>query len=107
MTVFAFGRTVLLMSMRAGHIMSDSNATEEGVEFFILPSPVTLNRNNFPIKVALNKLLKFLEDGKDFRFILKQINPCELAVIINEANIIFFSTKRISSMTPYINEDQL
>ena len=90
MTVFAFSRTVLFMSMRAGHIMSDPNATKEGVEFFILPSLVTLDQNNFPIKVALNKLLKFLEDRKDFRFILKQINPCKLAVIINETNIVFF-----------------
>ena len=69
------------------------NTTEKGVEFFILPSPVTLDCDDFLIKVSLNKFLKFLKDGKNFRFILEKINPSKVALIINETDIIFFLPK--------------
>ena len=66
--VFAFSRTALLISMRAGHIMSNPSATEVGVEFFILPSPVTLDCNDLPVKLSFNKFLKFLKNRENFRF---------------------------------------
>jgi hypothetical protein len=60
-SVFAFHDTVLLMCMWTQHMMGDANPGE-GVEFFILISPVNLRGNNFMIKKLLNKSLEFLED---------------------------------------------
>jgi hypothetical protein len=37
----------------------------------------------------------------------KQVNPCELAEIINETNIIIISSNKITSRTPNIGEDEL
>ena len=42
-------------------MMSNADVTKEGVEFLILTSPVTLNRNNFSVKVTFNKFLKFVD----------------------------------------------
>ena len=52
--------------------MRDANLCEEGMQFFILSSLVSLHRNNLTIKKALNPLLEhLLELKKDFRLILK------------------------------------
>ena len=104
--VFALGRTVLLMSMWARNMMLNAYATKKRVEFFVLPSPVTLDSKNFPIKLTFNEFLKFLEYRENFRFVSKQINPSELAIIIDKTDVIFFSTKRISGMAPYITENK-
>ena len=99
-------QSILLMSMGTRYIMGDPNTTEKGVECFILPSPVTWDGEDFSVKLALNKFLKLLEDRVYFGVILKQIYPGELAIIINETNIIFLPSKRISCMTPYITKNK-
>jgi hypothetical protein len=42
-----------------------------------------------------------------FRTMFNQIDPCKLAEIINEANIIVLMTKRIRGRSPYIGINQL
>jgi len=37
--VFTLGRTILLMSMRALHMMLNANSLKEGVQTLILPTP--------------------------------------------------------------------
>ena len=69
--MFSLGRAVLLVSMRTRNMMFNAYATEERVELLILPSPVTLNCENFLVKLPFNKFLKLLEDRKNFRFILE------------------------------------
>ena len=106
MTVFLFSGAVLLMSMRTRNMMFNAYATEKRVECFILPSPVTLDCQNFSIKVSFNKFLKLLKHRENLKLILKQINPCKLAIIINETDIVFLSAKGISCMSPYITENK-
>ena len=99
MTVFAFSRTVLLVCMWTRNMMINAYASKERIEFFILSSPVTLDCNDFLVKLTFNKFLEFLEDREDFGFELKQVYPCKFTIVINKANIIFLSSKRISGMT--------
>lgn len=86
--------------------MGYTNLVKEGVEFFILTTPVSLNSYNFAIKESLNQILKFMELIKNFRFILKKINPNKLAVIINETNIVLFATNRTRSIAPNIRKNK-
>ena len=69
-------------------MMRDANALKEGIQLLIFPSPVSLHSENFSIKLAFNPSLEFMKFLKNFRFMTKQINPCKLAKIINEANVI-------------------
>ena len=68
--------------------MLDAHTSKEGIEFLILPSPVTLDCKNFSVKVTFNKLLKFLKNSKNFRFVFKKIYPSKLAIIIDKTDII-------------------
>ena len=104
--MFPLSGAVLLVSMRARHIMFNAYATEERFELFILPSLVTLDCQDFSVKVSFNKFLELLKYRENFRFVLDQINPTKLAIVINETDILFFPSKRISGMTPYITKDK-
>jgi hypothetical protein len=42
-----------------------------------------------------------------FRTMFNKIDPCKFAEIINEANIIILTTKRIRGRPPYIRINQL
>jgi hypothetical protein len=81
--------------MGAGHMMRDTDLGEEGVEFLILSSSVSLHGDNFSIKLALNRGLKFLEFLEDFGFMFEKINPGKFAKIINETHIIFIATNKL------------
>jgi hypothetical protein len=50
----------------------------KGVKLFILDAPIILDSKDFMIKLAINKLLKFMEVFKQLIFMRKQINPCKL-----------------------------
>jgi hypothetical protein len=90
------------MSIWSRNMMGDTNLLEEGIKLVVFPSPVGLNDKNFSIKEHFNKVLEILNFLKQLRFVLKQIDPCELAIVINETNIIFKMTNRITSRSPYI-----
>jgi hypothetical protein len=80
--------------MRAGHQMSNAYMLKEGAKLVILtplPRPVSL------------EVLKFL---KNFRFVLKQVNPREFAKIINKWNIVIISSNRRGARAPNIRENQ-
>jgi len=81
------------MSVGTRHMMRYTNALEEGIEFFIFPSPITLNRENFSTEFSFYKTLEIMKNLKDLGLMFEQIYPGVLAIIIYEANII--------SMSPY------
>jgi hypothetical protein len=88
--MFAFGRPILLMSMIIRDMMGDTTFLKESMEFLIFtpPLPISLHSNYFPSKLALNILLKIKEHLINIITLFKQINPCELAKIINKAYIV-------------------
>jgi hypothetical protein len=77
--------------MGARHMVSNSHACEERAQGLILPSPIGLDSTNFTIKLTLNRRLEITKTRKHLGLLSKQVNPCELAKIINEANIIFIT----------------
>jgi hypothetical protein len=67
---------------------TNTNFGEEAVKLLIFSSPVYLDRNDFPVKEAFHKVLKFNNFLKHLRFEFQGVNPGEYAKIINKANII-------------------
>jgi hypothetical protein len=65
-------------------MMSDAYMLKETVEFFIFTSLVSLHGNNFLIKLALNIFLEVKKNLKNLRTLFEDIDPGELAKIINE-----------------------
>jgi hypothetical protein len=49
MSMFTLGRTILLVSVWARHVMSDANTLKEKIQVLILPTPISLHGNDFPI----------------------------------------------------------
>jgi hypothetical protein len=84
MAVLTLCGTILLMSVRTGHLVSDAKFMEEWVEMLILSTPVGLDCNDLLIKQALNKRLKFKEICENIKLVTQQIYPGEFTVIINK-----------------------
>jgi hypothetical protein len=51
--------------------MGNTNLAKEGIKMLIFPTAIRLNRDNFVIKHAVNKGLKFMKILEDFRFVTK------------------------------------
>jgi hypothetical protein len=85
-------------------MVRDANLLEKYIEFFILPSPISLHCNNFPIELALNILLKLKKSLMNIRTLFEQIYPDKLAKSINKAYIIGIFSCRERSRTPYIRK---
>jgi hypothetical protein len=94
MAMLSLSRAVLLMRMRTRNEMGDAYTLKERVKFFILTSPISLHSKNFLIKESFYMLLEITEFLKDIRFRFQEIDPSELAIIINKAHIIFKTTNR-------------
>lgn len=107
MTVLALGRTVLLVRIGTGNVVFNPNALKEGIEALVFPTPIRLHSFDFSICQAFNKFLEILKLSKNLRFMFKEIDPSELAKVIDETNIINFITNRIDSRTPYIGKHKL
>jgi hypothetical protein len=54
-------------------MMRDANFLEEGIEFFILASPISLHIDNFPIELALNILMILKKGVINIETLFKQI----------------------------------
>jgi hypothetical protein len=67
--------------------------------------PISLHSNNFPSKLAFNILLKIKKHLIHIRTLFEQINPGELAEIINKAYIVCIFPNRKRSWTRYIRKD--
>jgi hypothetical protein len=91
--------------MRTENKVSNTNFVK-GVKLFILSSLVGLHDNDFLVKESLNKSLKFMKFLKDFRSKLNEINPCKIAITINETYVILITTKRFGGSTPNIRENK-
>jgi hypothetical protein len=50
--------------------MIDPYSLEEGIEFLIFSSPVTLNGDYFPVKFPFNKVLEIMKNLEDIRLFL-------------------------------------
>jgi hypothetical protein len=101
--MFLLGCTVLLMCMRARHMMENSNGSKKGNQFFILPTPIELNGDDLATSHALNKLLKFKNEFRHFRLMTKKIDPSKFVIIINETYTVFFWPKE-SMAGPHTSE---
>lgn len=71
MAMFPLSRSVLLVSMRAGDMVGNTNALKKGVKFLILTSPISLHGQDLAIKKAFNKLLKEVKLLKNIRLIFE------------------------------------
>jgi hypothetical protein len=105
--MFMLSSSILLVGVGARNLMRDTNGTKEGIKFLILPTPIRLNGNNLVIKLSLNKMLEFQKVFKHLGLRMKQINLSKFIIIIDEANIVFLTTKRINSSTPHIRKNKL
>jgi hypothetical protein len=101
--MFPLGGTVLLVCMRARHMMGNSNKPKKGIQSFILPTPIGLNGDDLVTSHALNKLLKFKKELRHLRLMVKKIDPSEFTIIINKTNIVFFLPKE-SIAGPHTSE---
>jgi hypothetical protein len=63
-----------------------------------------LNFNNLAIQQSFNKFLELKEILGNFRFMVKQVNPGEFTIVINETDIIFFQSKE-SMAQPHTSEN--
>jgi hypothetical protein len=85
--------------MWTGHEVGDANSAKKRIEVLIFTTPVRLHGYDFTIKHSFNKALKFFKEFEDFGFVTKQVNPSELTIIINKANIVFLMAKGIDCRT--------
>jgi hypothetical protein len=88
-------------------MMRDAKFLQIRIQLLILTTPVGLNSKNFLVKQPFNKCLELFEFLKNIRFVLKEIDPSKLTKIINKADIVFISSNRLTSGTPYIREYKL
>ena len=107
MSMFSFGRPILLVSMGTRHMVFNAYTLKERVEFLVCTSPVRLESKDLFIKGSFNMILKIMKAGKNIRFILNKIDPSKLAIVINEAYIILVASNRSTSRTPHIGENEL
>jgi hypothetical protein len=87
-------RSILLMHMRAGHQMSNAYTLKEGAKLVILALLVSLDGQYFSIEETLNMDMEILNFLKNFRFVLKQLNPHKFSKITNKENIVIVSSSR-------------
>lgn len=91
-SMFALGRSILLMSVWAGNKIRNADAFEERIKCLIFTPPIGLHSPDFFVKLSLHKTLEVLKTLKNFKFITQQVNPGKFGVIINEADIILKTT---------------
>jgi hypothetical protein len=101
--MFSLGSTILLVCMRARHMMGYSNGSKKLIQSFILPTPIRLNGDDLVTNHALNKLLKFKKKLRHLRLMTKKIEPSKFTIIINKTNIVFFLPKE-SIARPHTSE---
>jgi hypothetical protein len=89
--MFPFCRPFLPVSKWARNVMRYPNTLEEGVKLMILSSPICLDGLDLSIKQSFNKILEITKALENFGLMLDQVDPCELAKIINKGYIIFES----------------
>jgi hypothetical protein len=70
-SMFALGRTILLMCMWTIDKMSYPYSLKKGVKFLILSSPIGLYGNNFLVKETLNMMLKITKLLKHIKFLFQ------------------------------------
>lgn len=68
--------------------MFNADVLEESIKLTVLPSPVGLNLQDFPIKETFDMRLKAMKDIENIGFMLKTEQPSEFAKIIYEAHIV-------------------
>jgi hypothetical protein len=64
--------------------------------------PICLHDQGFSVKKSFNMLLKLMEFGENFIFMLQEENPCEFGIIIYKTHIKFIPSNRSWARTPHI-----
>jgi hypothetical protein len=82
-------------------------ALEKLIKLLILTSPIGLESHNIFVEETFNMILEVMKSSKHIRFIFEKVYPCKLAIVINEAYIILVPSKRSTSLTPHIRENEL
>jgi hypothetical protein len=91
-------------------MVEDANTLEERCKFLVFsppPSPVCLASQDLSIKETFYKLLEIMKFTKHIRFVFQEIEPCELAKIINERHIVSKVSNRGGGKTSNIREHKL
>jgi len=73
----------------------------------IFSSSIRLELFDFGGELIFNEELKFHKAVKDFRFVIKRIDPSESREIINKDNMVFASTDRGNGRCPNIQMNQI
>jgi hypothetical protein len=78
MMMFPFCQPILLIGIRTGNVMGNTNSLKEGIKVVVFPSLVRLNKD-FLIKEPFNKVLEILKLLEYLGFVLEQVNPSEFS----------------------------
>jgi hypothetical protein len=68
----------------------------------ILTTPIGLKSLDFCVQKSFNMRLESIEDLLDIRLMFEKINPTEMRIVINKANIVFKTTRGCNSRPPNI-----
>jgi len=94
------------MSMGTRYMMRNAYFCKEGTKLLVFTAPIRLHSKNFSVKLPFNKSLKFMKTLKNFALVAQQIDPSELAEIINKTHIISISSNSWESRAPNIGENK-
>jgi hypothetical protein len=78
MMMLPFCQPILLIGIRTGNVMGNTNSLKEGIKVVVFPSLVRLNKD-FLIKEPFNKVLEILKLLEYLGFVLEQVNPSEFS----------------------------
>jgi hypothetical protein len=70
MVVLVLGCTILLMRVRSRYLVYNANMLKESIKFLILPSPISLDCNNFLTEQSFNHALEIMKTFEHLRFML-------------------------------------
>ena len=73
----------------------------------ILTTPIGLNCTNLSVEKTLHMSLKDIKNVFDIRFMLKEIDPVMVAIVINKTNIILITSRGGHRRTPNICVNKL
>jgi hypothetical protein len=90
--------TILLVGMETRHMVRNTNGVKKELRL-IFVTPICLHGYDFAVEYVFNIALKFFKELNDFRFSMKEINPCEFDIIINETNLILLVAKGLNDKT--------
>lgn len=87
MTMATFRDTIVLGRVRRGCKVSDAVFSEEGMEFEVLATIISIEVFDGSGELICDVILKINENTLNVRFLLERVEPSELCEMINENNL--------------------